>query len=90
MDPILTFEEAAAILKCSVRTIERMVTAEPPVLEQRGKGRLRRITGQSVQCYIDGEVVWNGAHTAKETPARAVGGGRVVLLDRLPKGKRKA
>jgi excisionase family DNA binding protein len=98
---ILTFDEAAAWLKCSVRTVERMAVAE--VLEQRGKGRLRRITGRSVQRYIDGEVLWDGARMEKGASTRAHGarangsrksaslpgnsGGRVVLLDRLPKGR---
>ena len=98
---ILTFEQAAERLTYSVRTIERMVA--DGALEQRGKGRLRRITGRSVQRIIDGEVTWDGARTEKAASTKArrapasggrksgsaqdSTGARVVLLDRLPSGR---
>lgn len=98
---VLTFDQAAERLTYSVRTIERMVA--DGALEQRGKGRLRRITARSVQRFIDGEVTWDGARTEKaastrtraasggrkSAPAPGSTGGRVVLLDRLPSGRRR-
>lgn len=95
IDEVLTFDEAAALLKCSVRTIERMATANPPALEQRGKGRLRRITGRSIQAYINGDVTWDGSRA--QEPNRSLRAGtnecvqpfRVVIQAKMPQGRRK-
>ncbi|NWF82117.1 MAG: helix-turn-helix domain-containing protein [Chloroflexi bacterium] len=76
MEPLalLTFAEVAALLKVSVRTIERM--ADDAVLERRGARRLRRITERSVRHYLNGDVTWGGRNaraTAGTTPAGVAG-----------------